>query len=147
MSDLDVDHLFQKGMEALAAHQTLAALTWFERAAAVGDSPSVRSCLAYLLARERGQLRKALLLCQGAITQEPHNYLHHLNLGRILLLAGDKSKALVTLRHSMELSPQPDVIAELQRLGVRKPPPFPSLPRNNPLNKFFGLILSRLRLR
>jgi len=39
------------------------------------------------------------------------------------------------------------IMDELRRLGIRKPPPFPSLDRSHPVNKFTGKLLSRMGMR
>lgn len=36
---------------------------------------------------------------------------------------------------------------ELDKLGLRKPPVIPFLSRGNPINKYLGIILSRMGLR
>ena len=50
----------------------------------------VESYLGYCIARERGQVREAVRLCQSALNAEPNNPAHYLNLGRVYLLAKDK---------------------------------------------------------
>jgi hypothetical protein len=35
----------------------------------------------------------------------------------------------------------------MKRLGQRKRPPFPFLPRNSAINKYMGKVLSRFNLR
>jgi len=122
----------------------------------------VRSYLAYCMARERGQLGKAAALCRAAVAAEPEHPAHYLNLGRVLLLAGDKSKAIATFWRGICRNAGPEgaavaewprngmrreydlIMDELRRLGIRKPPPFTSLRRAHPLNKLAGLFLSRI---
>lgn len=132
---------------------------------AVRDLPVVRSYLAYCMAKERGQYREAIRLCESALKAEPHNPAHYLNLGRIFVLTRHKAKAMETFRRGLssdavtgtspaaESSPdtrakqQAQILAEMRRLGIRKRPPFPSLPRSHPLNRVAGRLLTRLGLR
>jgi len=129
------------------------------------DLPVVRSYLAYCMAKERGQYREAIRLCEAALKAEPHNPAHYLTLGRIFVLTRHKAKAMETFRRGLsndavtgaspaaESSPdarakqQAQILAEMRRLGIRKRPPFPSLPRDHALNRVTGRLLARFGLR
>lgn len=144
---------------------TLQGLIAIEGKPSLRGIPVVGSYLAYCMAKERGQYREAIRLCEAALKAEPHNPAHYLNLGRIFLLTRHKSKALETFRKGLsadavtgrapaaELTPetrakhQALILAELRRLGIRRRPPFPSLPREHALNRVVGGMLTRLRLR
>jgi hypothetical protein len=124
-----------------------------------------RSYLAYCMARERGQFREAMRLCRGAVSDQPENPAHYLNMGRVLLLAGDKERAIATFWRGISRNAGPEgaavadwprsgmrreydlIMDELRRLGIRKPPPFTSLRREHPLNKLTGKLLSRIGVR
>jgi hypothetical protein len=117
------------------------------------------------MARERGQVREAIHLCRAAVSAEPEHPAHYLNLGRVLLLAGDKSRAIAAFWRGISRNAGPEgaalaewprsgkrreydlIMDELRRLGIRKPPPFRSLHRGHPLNKFTGKLLSRFGMR
>ena len=144
---------------------TVAGLVTLESSPDLRVLPAVNSYLGYCLARERGQVREGLQLCQAALDAEPRNPTHYLNLGRVLLEAGEKSSAIATFWRGISRTPGAErgivaeasasgyarehalILQELRRLGIRKPPPFPSLPRSHPLNKFVGKLLARLGLR
>jgi tetratricopeptide (TPR) repeat protein len=147
MHQTEAEAIFAKGVEALAREEWPTALACFERAANVRNTPIHASFLGLCLARERGQVRKAVALCAEAIEQEPGNSLHYLNLGKIYLLQGDRPEAIRMFRKGLERGFNEQIVAELSRLGVRRSPPLPFLSRNNPLNKYLGIILGRLGLR
>ncbi len=80
-----------------------------------------------------------------ADSQSSENYL---NLGRVYLRAGLKMKAIETFRRGLELNNKnPEIISELKTLGLRNKPPVPSLPRDNFVNKYLGIIINKLGLR
>jgi len=135
------------GMTALAVDDTLTALACLERALKLQDNPGWHSCLGYCIARERGQQRRGLELCLSALAVEQDNPVHYLNLGRVHLISGDKMEALRVLREGMAKGGSPEIVRLLETLGTRKPSLFPMLHRDNPLNKYLGLFLSRLGLR
>jgi len=138
---------FRRAEAELAADNTVAALALLEKALKLDDDPHWHSSLGYCIARERGQSRMGLDLCQEALRLEPDHALHYLNLGRIHLLTGNKEEALRVFRAGISKEGDAEIIRKLIEVGVRKPPLFPSLGRSNPLNRYLGLLLSRLGLR
>lgn len=147
MPDNNAEALFTKGLEALNRGNTVVALTWFEKSWQINPTPTACSYFAYCMAKERGQIKKAISICAKALQDAPDNHIIYLNLGKIYLLAGNKTGAIQILREGLDNGEDPLLIAELSRLGTRKPPVFSFLPRNNSLNKFVGRILCKLGLR
>ncbi|MFZ5907028.1 MAG: tetratricopeptide repeat protein [Nitrospirota bacterium] len=147
MPGQESERFFRKGLEALEREETVAALAWFEKALAGERSPACVSCFAFCIARQRGQYKQAVSLCQEAIHQEPDNSLHYLNLGKVYLLDKNRAEAIKAFREGMRHQSNTGIIHELEKLGLRKPPPIPFLKRENLLNKYLGIILSRLRIR
>lgn len=147
MLEPEAGNFFRKGLEALEREETVAALAWFEKALEQERSPACLSCFAFCIARQRGQYKKAVSLCLEAMHQEPGNSLHYLNLGKIYLLDKNKSEAMKVFREGMRHQSNAQIIQELEKLGPRKAPVIPFLKRDNPLNKYLGIILSRLRIR
>ena len=143
----DTADFFSKGVDALQHHHFFLALACFEQAAKEGMTPALSSYLAYCRAHTKGEFREAVALARDALAAEPESGVHYLNLGRIHLLAGDKQEALDTFRRGVRFDLSGDILLELERLGVRKPPVFPSLRRSHPLNRLCGFILTRLGLR
>lgn len=144
---------------------TLQGLFVLESAPELSAIPTCNSYRAYCLAKERGQFREAVRLCQMALDAEPHNPVHYLNLGRVFLQAGDKSKAIATFWKGISRAPGAEqgvtvaapsqgharehtmILDELRRLGIRKRVPFSSLRRNHPLNRMAGKVLARFGVR
>ncbi|HXX58333.1 MAG TPA: hypothetical protein VEI96_10070 [Thermodesulfovibrionales bacterium] len=147
MENADGEKLFEKGLQALARNDTLAALAYFERAVHVEDRPLYSSHLAFCIAKERGQYQLAVTLCEKAIAKEPRSSVHRLNLGRIYVIAKKKSDAIRTFREGLQHEKNPQIIEELDRLGTRKPPVIPFLKRENIINKYLGIALHRIGLR
>lgn len=150
---------------AIDRGQTLQGLLALEHTPGARVVPLARSYLAYCMAKERGQVRDAVGMCHEALSADPSHPGHYLNLGRILLVAGDKQRAIATFWRGISRNSGPEntsahdwprhgrrrehdlIMDELRRLGIRKPPPFRSLRRSHPVNKFTGLLLARIGLR
>lgn len=143
----DPDQLFAKGLAALNCDDTLSALVHLEKACQMESRPQFISYLAFCLAKERGQYKKAISLCREALESEPGNQAHYFNLGRIHVLMGNKPDAILAFREGLAFGKNSDISGQLEELGARRKPVFPFLGRSNPINKFVGIILSRLGLR
>ncbi|WP_020677155.1 hypothetical protein [Geopsychrobacter electrodiphilus] len=139
----EFNQLVESGITALGNGETQKALALFERASRIDSSPTLSSCLAYCMARERGQVKAGHRTCEELINTDPQNLFHYLNLGRILLLENDRSAAIQAFRAGIALDPHPQIIRELTLLGVRKTPPIAFLPRGNILNKLLGHFSNR----
>ena len=144
---LEAREFFAKGREQMAAGDWLSALSSFEKAVQLECCPLYSSFLALCIAKERGLYRKAITICEEAIAIDPTNTFHFLNLGKILLLRGDKIEAIRIFRAGLKIDRDPLIIMELNNLGIRKSPVIPFLLRNNPINKYLGIILHKLARR
>lgn len=138
---------FSLALTALAAEDTLAALSHLERALKLRDFSGWYSYLGFCISKERGQHRKGLELCRESLVAEPDNPDHFLNLGRVQLIMGNREEALQSLRAGVSRGSTPGLVRQLERLGTRRPPVFAALSRTNPLNKYLGILLGRLGLR
>lgn len=134
-------------MAALEEKKTALALSYFEQAAKLRKTPIVCSSLAYCLAKERQELQKGIFLCMEAMLQEPNNPVHYFNMGRIYLLAGEEDRAIKAFRHGLKSGRNPRIIEELRKMGIRRPSVIRALGRDNPLNKYLGLLFARLGMR
>ena len=143
----EAEKLFTKGVEAIKNGNMVSALVYFEKATQLDNNPTNRSYLAFCIARERGQFKKAISLCEEALKEEPENPVHYLNLGRVYILTGQKTEAMRILREGLTYEENREIVDELVGLGMRKPPVIPLLNRRNPLNKYLGIVLARLGLR
>ena len=147
MSICESEELFERGVRAVERGNWLSALACFEKAVQLENRPVYNSYLAACIARERGLYNKAVTLCREAIEAEPENPVHHLNLGRIYLLQGLKKEAMKAFREGLLHDRDQRIIRELDSLGTRKSPVIPFLKRNNPVNKYLGILLGKMGLR
>ncbi len=147
MGITEAETLFNKGLEALAHGRMIPALASFERALELEDNPAYYSYFALCIAKERGQVKSAIALCEKALRKDKENAAHYLNLGKILLHAGNQDDAVRVFRGGLKYGNEPRIIEELSRLGTRKPPVLRFLSRENLINKYLGFILNKLKLR
>jgi tetratricopeptide (TPR) repeat protein len=147
MSDQSFQQLVRKGTAAAEQGNTLDALVYLESAARLGSTPILASYLGYCMARERHQFKEAIGLCRQALTKEPEQALHYLNLGRVFLAAREKRLAINTFRQGLKRGRHRLILEELKRLGIRKRPVVPPFSRSHPLNKYLGLLFTRLNMR
>ncbi|HEX9078166.1 MAG TPA: hypothetical protein VF795_01180 [Desulfuromonadaceae bacterium] len=138
---------FRRAQKELDEGHVLAALACLETALEIWDDPRWYSRLGFCVAKERGQVMRGLELCLTAIAHEPDNPDHFLYLCKVHRLAGRTEEALQALRQGMALGGTPEIEQLLEIMGTRKPPVLPFLTRDNPLNKYLGLVLARLGLR
>lgn len=136
--------LLRKGERALENGDTLVALVQFEMAHAIEPLPKIKAKLAFCLAKERRQYQKAMMLCREALQAEPDNPDHYYQLSRIYMIAGQKRQAMKSLRKGLKFKRHQPIIDELNRLGARKEPFFPSLPREHLLNRSVGILFAKL---
>jgi tetratricopeptide (TPR) repeat protein len=141
------EKLLQRAAALLDAGESAPALALLERALRQEAHPSWHSHLGYCIAKERGQVKRGIELCNEALSLESDNPAHYLNLARIHLVSGNKGEALEVLRRGMAVGGSAEIVSLLNRIGIRKPPVLRFLHRDHFLNKSLGLILSRLRLR
>jgi len=139
--------LTEKGIAHLNDNNRLAALACFDKALTMGSSPLLLSYFSYCIAKERGQIYEALKFCNDALSQEPDNPVHYLNLGRIYLHAGKKVEALSALRKGLSFGENQSIKSLLEKIGTRGRPVFPFISRNNFINKYTGMLLHRLKLK
>ena len=147
MQNSDAVEVYEKGLEALSNGHVYLALVCFEQAASLEKAPLYCSHLAFCLAKARGQYREAIAICGEALEKDPANSIHYLNYGRIYMLAGQREKALETLRAGLQHQRNDEILRELEMLGMRGQPLFPNLRRGHPLNKYCGILLKKLGYR
>lgn len=143
----EAEKFYVRGVEELEAGNGPVALSFFEKAAALDVSPKITSFLGLCLAHERGQVQKGQTLCGDAITKEPTNPIHYLNLGKIYLLVSNRTEAIRVFRDGLRATHDERLVTALNDLGTRKPPVLPFLLRDHFLNKYLGKLLNKLGLR
>lgn len=137
----------EKGLSALEHGHTYLAMSCLEQAMESVKSPQVCAKLAYCLAVNNKDMERAINLAREALDAEPGNTTFRLNLGRVLLHAGLKDEAIRVFRQGLSHGSDSELITQLEQLGTRKRPVFPTLPRGHFLNRYAGLLLSWLGLR
>jgi predicted Zn-dependent protease len=143
----EAEKLYGRALESLAAGETPSALALLERALKLDDNPCWYSYLGYCIAKERGQVKKGCDLCGVSLEREPDNPVHYLNLAKVQLVGGNKLQAIQALRDGMSHGGSPGIASLLDQIGNRKAPVFSFLERTNPVNRYLGLVLDRLKLR
>jgi len=128
-----------------------------DAAALYPDDPFIMSFSGYLAGAAKKDFKGGIETCKKALSlyrargiSGGDYYLHffYLNLGRLYLETGRRDMAVQHFYKAIEFDPDNrEVTAELERLGIRKRPVIPFLPRKNFINKYLGLLLSRLGLR
>ncbi len=110
-------------------------------------NPLAMSYYALCLAIVERRYDNAISICLMALGKEFYNPDIYCNLGRIFLLNGQKATAIKAFRRGLAFdSSHPGLIEEIKKLGIRRKPIIPFLPRSNPINKFLGLLAKRLGL-
>ncbi len=138
---------FDRGRESLAGGDAVTALAYFEKALKLNDNSAWYSYLGYCVAKERGQIRKGIDLCQLSMEREQENPVHYLNLGMIHLVSGEKLEALRLFREGLTKGDNEEIRRKLSEIGTRRPPVISWLSRSNPLNKTLGFLLARFGVR
>ena len=134
---------FDRAQKELDQNNILAALACLERALSIWDDPLWYSRLGFCIAKQRGQITRAIELCRTAIEHDPGNPLHYLYLGKVNLIAGNTPEAIQTFRQGMILGGSSELERMLNVIGIRKSPVISFLSRDNLLNKYLGIILAR----
>lgn len=141
------DNLLKKGIEAAEKGYIHSAQVFLGQVVEERNSPELQSYLAYCQAKGQGQMDAAAKICREAIQRDPNNPTHYLILGRILLLSGDKARAIDAFRQGLKSGSDDRIVIEISKLGLRRPPVIRSLQRNHPLNRWLGKLLGRIGLR
>lgn len=69
-----------------------------------------------------------------------------LNLGRAYLAGGNKTNAVKVFSSGLKVDPDnKELKAEMKGLGVRHKPPIGFLKRDNPINKYIGMLLYSMK--
>jgi tetratricopeptide (TPR) repeat protein len=147
MSQNQIDDLMHKGIEAAEKGYFYSAQIFLDQVVEHRNTPEIHSYLAYCQAKSEGRIHSAAKICKESIKREPNNSLHYLILGRILLLSGNRGKAIDAFRQGLRSSPNPKIINELKKLGLRKPAVLKNLNRNHPINRTLGKIFNIIGFR
>lgn len=136
--------MFARAREMLNRNNSLAAMNHLEKALQI--LPNNADYLSYYglcVAIEHGRYSVARKLCRRAIRLEPRASVHMVNLGRVYRLQGNMKAAHETFLGAWQLNTShPAPAIELSRMGIRRPPVLPFLPRAHWLNVRLGMLRS-----
>jgi tetratricopeptide (TPR) repeat protein len=94
-------------------------------------------CIAVM----ENRVEEGMRLCQKAVTKDILRPDLYLNLGKVYLQAKQKDRAVKTFRRGIQVTEKnAELIKELEKLGIRREPVLPFLPRRNFLNRYLGRI-------
>ena len=95
-----------------------------------------------------GDLREAAEICLQGLAHERKNPALFAALARVYHLSGARRKAVDTLDRGLAIAPNhPGLLAVQDELGIRRTPPIPFLPRDNPWNVWLGKVLDKFKPR
>ena len=136
---------FMTGVRMLYACRYLDALQHFQEAVVL--EPGAKGYLSYLgLATAHAQRKyaDAEQLCRRSIEAEYHRPEHYQNLAEVFSLAGRKSDAIKAYNQALSWNPNYEPAQDaLRKLGHRRAPVLPVLPRNHPINVVLGKAFRR----
>jgi tetratricopeptide (TPR) repeat protein len=89
---------------------------------------------------------RGLTLCKRAVDEAGSKPDFYWNLGKAYLALRKKPQAITAFQHGLEIDDDPRLAAELRRLGVRRRPLVPFLPREHFLNRCLGLWRGKSRV-
>jgi tetratricopeptide (TPR) repeat protein len=136
---------FLTGVRMIYACRYGDALTHFKEAVVL--EPQARGYLSYLglaVAHAERKFSDAEQLCRRAIEAEYHRPEHYHNLGEVFILAGRRADAVKSFHQALSWNPSFEASQDsLRKLGIRRAPVLPSLPRSHPINVFLGKALRK----
>ena len=116
------------------------------------EDPFLLSYYGYLISAVENRPYEGVKICRDAIVRLDNSMPFgseffypalYLNLGRAYLKI-NKKEAASTFRAGLKSDPNNrDLLWELKKLGTRRTPVVPFLHRDNPINKYIGLLLSK----
>jgi Tfp pilus assembly protein PilF len=144
---LESKALFNQALEFLSRSQTHQALEKVQKALRIAPRNSrYMSLYGLCVAMERGDHESAEKLCEKAIRLDPRDPVNRVNLGKVYRLEGRTSDAYDQFIGAWEVDRfHPAPAAELSRMGIRRPPVVPFLPRGNWLNVHLGRLRARMQ--
>jgi len=143
---LGSEESLRRGQELLRSGLENAALDHFANAHRRDPSnPRYRSHYGWAVALIEHRVDRGLALCKSALRDAPDSAELYLNLARVLLASGRKSEAFRYVRRGLMVDPRDaSLLLEWRRLGVRRGPVLPFLPRRHPANRWLGRLRGKL---
>jgi tetratricopeptide (TPR) repeat protein len=142
--------LFNRATEMLNRNRVSAARKYLEMALQIcPQHATYLSFYGLCVAIDSLEYDAARKLCEKAVRMAPDDPLPRVNLGKVLRLQGDNGAAHAEFLSAWRLDTQhPAPASELSRMGIRRPPVLPFLPRSHWANVRLGKLRAQaLRLR
>jgi len=138
---------FLTGVRMMYACRYSDALVHFQEAVVL--EPQARGYLSYLglaVAHAERKFSDAEHMCRRAIEAEYHRPEHYHNLGEVYLLADRRGDAVKAFNQALSWNPSFEASQDaLRKLGVRRSPVVPMLPRSHPINVILGRAMRKKR--
>lgn len=137
-----VTERLREGVAVMRQGDHARALHIFETVYKSDDLPKPVTGLSYYglcLSSVNQQHRAGIALCEKAIQEKPNEVAHYANLVETYESAGRRKKAIDFLESTMTQFPRAKILQDLkEKLGKRKRPVIPFLPRGNVVNVVLG---------
>lgn len=102
--------------------------------------------LGYGIARYERRGKEGLALCKHAIKVQFYESENYVILSKVYLLRSRRGKAVQALHQALKLNPRhPEALKLAKEIGLRRRPLIPFLSRDNPVNKYLGMLRHRLQ--
>ncbi|MCP4716806.1 MAG: tetratricopeptide repeat protein [Deltaproteobacteria bacterium] len=146
ISEQDPEEFFKEGLVLMDVNNLREAMVAFKHALEMRPAvPRYMSYYGLCWALNARKAREPVMLCEQAVKKEIFRPELFCNLGKVYMLRGNRQKALAAFRKGLELdSDYRPIIGQIQKMGVRRSPVIPFLKRNNPLNKFLGIVINQI---
>lgn len=138
--------LFNRALEMVSRNRVAVARECLEKALQICPRhPGYLSLYGLCVAIESDDYASALTLCERAVKMRPNDPVPRVNLGKVLRMTGDNRRAYGEFLAAWRLDKSHGApAAELSRMGIRRPPVVPFLPRSHFLNVRLGKLRARL---
>lgn len=145
-STMESQSLYTHALEKIRRNRFRDALNDLIQALRIApNNPNYLSYFGLCLAQTERDYDRAVRVCLQALEAQPKDPLLRVNLGKVYRLKGDKASAHTEFLRAWNVKNRhPGAAAELTRMGIRRPPFFPFLPRQNPANKYLGMLRAML---
>ncbi len=146
MDKSNQNRIFRQSMQAYRLGRLDEAARGFRSLVDCGTiEPLHLSFHGLMLALRENRREEGLELCERALLLAPDRPEAYLNLARVYRKMSQQRRAVDTLRRGLLVRPNdPVLLREIQHASPRRKPPFATLDRDHPLNKFLGKLQARL---
>lgn len=137
--------MIERGIYLAQKGQFKEAIEVFEEDICFTQHPVAMSYYALCVAQVEENYNRAVSLCLMAVQREFYNPDVYLNFGRIFLLKGQKALAVRLFNKGLKFDNMHNgLVRVVNKLGIRRKPIIPFLPRHNFINKFLGKLSHRI---